>query len=209
MRELVSAVSDSGSHKDVTEKYRKILNKILAFKEPRLTDGTKVFIEAGKCLKIINIQSRWHDRADNFDTTTLCCFLIIYVLRCTIYRQLFYIALLVASEGVSLVVSRQIFTELCNQLPKMDSSSAKAISHFALEKLQPRVISFEEQVRLKLSNIIFFVINLLGLVIFSFTFSVCFIFKTMYNLVFYTYLLCTCSLECIATNPRLSISGNS
>jgi len=51
----------------------------------------------------------------------------------------------VASESVSLVVSRQIFTELCNQLPKINSFSAKTISHFALEKLQPRVISFEEQ----------------------------------------------------------------
>ncbi|XP_031553705.1 COP9 signalosome complex subunit 4-like [Actinia tenebrosa] len=52
----------------------------------------------------------------------------------------------VASEGVSLVVSRQIFTELCNNLPNIDNTSAKNISHFALDKLQPRVISFEEQV---------------------------------------------------------------
>ncbi|KAK3751013.1 hypothetical protein QZH41_020177, partial [Actinostola sp. cb2023] len=51
-----------------------------------------------------------------------------------------------ASESVSLVVSRQIFSELCNHLPKLGISSAKDISHFALEKLQPRVISFEEQV---------------------------------------------------------------
>lgn len=52
-----------------------------------------------------------------------------------------------ASEGVSLVVSRQIFTELCNNLPNIDKTSAKNISHFALDKLQPRVISFEEQVK--------------------------------------------------------------
>ncbi|XP_032227415.2 COP9 signalosome complex subunit 4-like [Nematostella vectensis] len=52
----------------------------------------------------------------------------------------------VASESVSLVVSRQIFTELCNQLPKMEMQSSRDVCHFILEKLQPRVISFEEQV---------------------------------------------------------------
>lgn len=47
VRELLSKVADSGSHKDVTDKYRKILNQILKFSEPKLSEGTRVFIEAG------------------------------------------------------------------------------------------------------------------------------------------------------------------
>ena len=52
----------------------------------------------------------------------------------------------VVHESVSLVVSRQILTELCNHIPNMESSTAKEVSHFVLDKLQPRAISFEEQV---------------------------------------------------------------
>ena len=50
------------------------------------------------------------------------------------------------NENVSLVISRQILTELCAQLPKLSDAVAKEVSHFTLEKVQPRVISFEEQV---------------------------------------------------------------
>lgn len=50
-------------------------------------------------------------------------------------------------ENVSLVVSRQILSELCNHIPNMNVACAKQVSHFVLEKLQPRAISFEEQVR--------------------------------------------------------------
>ena len=55
-------------------------------------------------------------------------------------------AVSVAHESVSLVVSRQILTELCGHLENVNQMTAKAVSHFTLEKLQPRVISFEEQV---------------------------------------------------------------
>lgn len=50
-------------------------------------------------------------------------------------------------ESVSLVVSRQILTEICSHIPNMDVSPAKEVSHFILDKLQPRAISFEEQVK--------------------------------------------------------------
>ena len=50
------------------------------------------------------------------------------------------------NENVSLVISRQILNELCNQLPNMGDGIAKDVAHFVLEKVQPRVISFEEQV---------------------------------------------------------------
>ena len=50
------------------------------------------------------------------------------------------------SEGVSLVISRQILTDFTTQLPKIPDAIAKEISHFTLDKIQARVISFEEQV---------------------------------------------------------------
>ena len=57
-----------------------------------------------------------------------------------------FLSIAVVHESVSLVVSRQILTELCNHIPNMESSTAKEVSHFVLDKLQPRAISFEEQV---------------------------------------------------------------
>jgi len=52
------------------------------------------------------------------------------------------------NENVSLVISRQILNELCTQLPKTGDQVGKEIAYFVLEKVQPRVISFEEQVGL-------------------------------------------------------------
>lgn len=45
---LNSLSSTGGSHKDITGKYREILEKVFKFKEPSLTEGLKTFIEAGK-----------------------------------------------------------------------------------------------------------------------------------------------------------------
>ena len=45
-----SLPSASGSHKDITGKYREILEKVFKFQEPALTEGLKTFIEAGKFL---------------------------------------------------------------------------------------------------------------------------------------------------------------
>jgi hypothetical protein len=52
----------------------------------------------------------------------------------------------VVNENVSLVVSRQILTDFCSHLNKLPDQEAKDVSHYTLEKIQPRVISFEEQV---------------------------------------------------------------
>lgn len=51
------------------------------------------------------------------------------------------------NENVSLVISRQLLTDFCTHLPNLPDTTAKAVYHFTLEKIQPRVISFEEQVR--------------------------------------------------------------
>lgn len=47
---------------------------------------------------------------------------------------------------MSLVISRQILTDVSTQLTYLPDAVSKAVSHFTLEKVQPRVISFEEQV---------------------------------------------------------------
>ncbi|KAK2563661.1 COP9 signalosome complex subunit 4 [Acropora cervicornis] len=99
MKQMLNSPSNTGgSHKDITGKYREILEKVFKFQEPSLSEALKVFIEA------------------------------------------------VVHESVSLVVSRQVLTELCSYIPNMESMSAKNVSHFILDKLQPRAISFEEQV---------------------------------------------------------------
>ncbi|KAG5262199.1 hypothetical protein AALO_G00293310 [Alosa alosa] len=50
------------------------------------------------------------------------------------------------NENVSLVISRQLLSDFCAHLPNLPDSTSKAVCHFTLEKIQPRVISFEEQV---------------------------------------------------------------
>uniref|UniRef100_A0A8C1LSX2 COP9 signalosome complex subunit 4 n=2 Tax=Cyprinus carpio TaxID=7962 RepID=A0A8C1LSX2_CYPCA len=50
------------------------------------------------------------------------------------------------NENVSLVISRQLLTDYCTHLLNLPDGTAKAVCHFTLEKIQPRVISFEEQV---------------------------------------------------------------
>lgn len=53
----------------------------------------------------------------------------------------------IVNENVSLVISRQLLADLvCNHLTKMEDSVSKAVSHYTLEIVQPRVISFEDQV---------------------------------------------------------------
>lgn len=53
------------------------------------------------------------------------------------------------NENVSLVISRQLLTDFCTHLPNLPDATAKAVYHFTLEKIQPRVISFEEQVNIR------------------------------------------------------------
>lgn len=51
------------------------------------------------------------------------------------------------SDDVSLVVSRQLLLPFFAQdLGKLDADAQKEIAHYALSKIQPRVVSFEEQV---------------------------------------------------------------
>lgn len=53
---------------------------------------------------------------------------------------------LVVNEHVSLVISRQLLTDIGITLMKLPDPVSKIISQFTLDKVHPRVISFEEQV---------------------------------------------------------------
>lgn len=50
------------------------------------------------------------------------------------------------NESVGLVISRQLFGDLCTALGKLSTVDAKSIANYALERIQPRAISFEDQV---------------------------------------------------------------
>ena len=51
------------------------------------------------------------------------------------------------NENVSLDISRQLLSEVGAHLTKLQENSiAKAVSHYTLEIVQPRVIAFEDQV---------------------------------------------------------------
>lgn len=58
----------------------------------------------------------------------------------------FFCIFSVVNEHVSLVISRQLLTDVGNHLANLPDAVSKVISHFTLDKVQPRVISFEEQV---------------------------------------------------------------
>ncbi|XP_049515453.1 uncharacterized protein LOC119436646 [Dermacentor silvarum] len=52
----------------------------------------------------------------------------------------------IVNENVSLVISRQLLTDVGNHLSSLPDDVSKCVSHFTLDKVQPRVVSFEEQV---------------------------------------------------------------
>ena len=92
------STSAQGSHRDLADKYKVVLDSILQLGEDELVDGLKTFIEA------------------------------------------------IVNENVSLVISRQLLSEVAAELAKVEDSISKAVSHYTLEIVQPRVISFEDQV---------------------------------------------------------------
>nr|CAD1837762.1 unnamed protein product [Ananas comosus var. bracteatus] len=52
------------------------------------------------------------------------------------------------SDEVPLVVSRQLLQSFAQELGRLDADAQKEIAHYALAQIQPRVVSFEEQVLL-------------------------------------------------------------
>ena len=52
----------------------------------------------------------------------------------------------IVHENVSLVISRQVLSEISSHIPQLSDEIGKSVCSHALAKIQPRVISFEEQV---------------------------------------------------------------
>lgn len=50
------------------------------------------------------------------------------------------------SDDVPLVVSRQLVHTFAQELGKLEPEFQKEIAHYTLNQIQPRVVSFEEQV---------------------------------------------------------------
>jgi len=54
----------------------------------------------------------------------------------------------IVQEHVGLVISRQVLSDFVQGVDKIDDLGIKRrVLHFALNKIQPRIVSFEEQVR--------------------------------------------------------------
>lgn len=62
---------------------------------------------------------------------------------------------------MSLVISRHLLTDVSTHLALLPDNVSQEVSHFALDVIQPRVISFEEQV---LMIIIFITLPLVAVV---------------------------------------------
>ena len=54
--------------------------------------------------------------------------------------------LIVLSDDVPLVVSRQLLQTFAQDLGKLEAENQKEIANYTLHQIQPRVVSFEEQV---------------------------------------------------------------
>lgn len=67
----------------------------------------------------------------------------------TFYLNLFgwlFVCVSVLSDDVPLVVSRQLLQVFAQELGRLEPEFQKEISHYTLNQIQPRVVSFEEQV---------------------------------------------------------------
>lgn len=56
--------------------------------------------------------------------------------------------LVIVNEHIDLVTSRQMLSELAENLSSLPDESTKEICHFIISKVQPRAMSFEDQVGL-------------------------------------------------------------
>lgn len=77
-------------------------------------------------------------------------FFVVVALFCNYFDNAWTIGygiIAVLSDDVPLVVSRQLLQTFAQELGKLEPEAQKEIAHYALAQIQPRVVSFEEQVR--------------------------------------------------------------
>lgn len=113
-------------------RYRQILEKAIQFTDAEQLESLKAFVEASMLCPLSFVSSALSTCLVHLDVNRIS------------YHS---VSLTVVNENVSLVISRQLLTDFCTHLPNLPDATAKAVYHFTLEKIQPRVISFEEQVK--------------------------------------------------------------
>lgn len=113
-------------------RYRSLLENVLSNSPTELVETLQLFIEASKqniCLQFQFIV--WGKQIEPSISQ---------------FSYIVWIYFTVVNEHVSLVISRQLLSDVGNQLAQLADDVSKVISHFTLDKVLPRVISFEEQV---------------------------------------------------------------
>jgi hypothetical protein len=83
----------------------------------------------------------WKALADSRMCFGAMCIVAVCAMR-SFFRHLLPAVL---SQSVT-AVSREVLTDFINSLSNLPVAEMKEISHYVLEKIQPRVMSFEEQV---------------------------------------------------------------
>lgn len=107
-------------------RYRAILDTILSSSGEELADNLKVFIEASKFLAYL-IKKK--------------------TLR-FVLRYLHSVFLAVVNENVSLVISRQVLTDVSARLLLLPDETSKAVSHYTLDKVTKSLSFYECEILL-------------------------------------------------------------
>ncbi|XP_020393264.1 COP9 signalosome complex subunit 4 isoform X2 [Zea mays] len=124
---LASAAAIADQRQKI-EQYRHILASVLSSSPPDISQA-KRFLDHSNALYSRTLALLfWGDFA-----VVLCLIGGIY-------------AIAVVSDEVPLVVSRQLLQTFAQDLGKLESDAQKEVAHYALTQIQPRVVSFEEQV---------------------------------------------------------------
>jgi len=76
---------------------------------------------------------------------------LLFSLNLWVFFSVFFLMIekrpVVLSDDVPLVVSRQLLQTFAHELGRLEPETQKEIAHYTLAQIQPRVVSFEEQVR--------------------------------------------------------------
>ncbi|VAI08769.1 unnamed protein product [Triticum turgidum subsp. durum] len=123
---LASAAAIADQRQKI-EQYRHILASVISSSPPDIPQAKR----------FLNHSNALHSKPSRRFLGT--CFFFLCVMAGIV-------ASAVVSDEVPLVVSRQLLQTFAQELGKLEPDSQKEVAHYALTQIQPRVVSFEEQV---------------------------------------------------------------
>lgn len=128
-----SAISDQ---RQKIEQYKLILSSVITSND--ISQAKKFIDHSGLSLIIfrgvfLSLFIRWFQSRNWYFNTIIIRFVIFF-------------GSIVLSDDVPLVVSRQLLQMFAQELGRLEAGSQKEIAHYTLTQIQPRVVSFEEQV---------------------------------------------------------------